>query len=282
MQRRKLLLALGALTLAPLASAATLAETLAKASRKGRFRPSSADTLDEAEALFSAILAAAPRERIEAQATALGMRWRQREDGTQLLVEAPGERHGRGLYAFRPQAPLRRVLQMPHAFKDLHTRRIGLELFAGGGFQAACWNTVPRWRKRMGRRLDSDLAHHPASWFTPFTRALAARPERLTVIQLHGFDAARRNSPLAVVLSNGTRRPDAALRRLARCIESEIDRPVALYPLQADFLGGTTNAQLAALRGRQRFVHVEMDRRLREQLRRDPAALARCLTGDVT
>ena len=52
---------------------------------------------------------------------------------------------------------------------------------------------------------------------------------------------------------------------------------VALFPTDIGRLGGTTNVQARAslARGAAEFVHIEMSRALREQLRRDPAARER-------
>lgn len=282
MHRRDFLIAAGALLLASGARAADLAAALAQASGRARFAPPDGAEMDAAEALFALILREAPDGQIAAAARAAGMRWRALDDRLTLLDELPSRRRGRGFYAFRRPMAGRPVLQMPHAFKDLRTREIGLAMFAGGDFDAAAWNTVPRRQSLDGRELESDLAHLPASWLSAFTRAIGAGHAARSVIQLHGFDSRRRGLALAAILSNGSRRPDPALRALATCLEEVVGRPVALFPEQVALLGGTRNAQLAALAGRQRFVHVEMDRALREALAGTPALLARfsgCLAG---
>lgn len=275
MRRRSFLSALGGFALSAAARADELAALLAQASRPARFAAPDAAELADAQALFADILGTGDAQRIAARANALGMHWARLDAAIEVLAERSGEQRGRGLYAFRRGARAAVVLQMPHAFKDLRTREIGLALFAGGDFEAAAWNTLPRWRQQGGERTSHDLAHLPASWFTAFSRAIAEARTPRRVVQLHGFDAAGRDTPLAAIVSNATHRPEPALRALAGCMERATGRPVAVFPEQTRLLGGTRNAQAAVLLGHQRFIHIEMDRALREALTGDAALLSR-------
>lgn len=278
--RRRELLALLALAAAAPRLGAGLDQDLAEASRAGRFRAADAGELAAAATLFRVILTDAPAPHIAAEAARLEMRWAEAGDDGWILSEAPEARFGRGFYAFRQAAPPRRVLQIPHAFKDLRTREIGLALYRAGGFDAIAWNTVPRWREVGGERSDADLAHRADGWFSAHATALAGAGGRLALIQLHGFDAARRDSPFAAIVSNGTHTPEPALSALADCLARLAGRPAAVFPRDTGLLGAITNVQARQLAGRQRFVHIEMDRALRESLATVPARLeefAQCL-----
>jgi hypothetical protein len=206
-----------------------------------------------------------------------------------VIREAAGQRTGKGLYVLRQGAgrPTPVLLQAPHRFTDLDTGRIVARLLEEGGFLAAAWNTVPRWYEDGGVRIDADLAHVEVSHFNAFTRAFAKVHGRSRVIQIHGFERARRRSgagaQAGVIVSSGTGRPGSASAEVARCLEGALTpERVLLYPVDVKELGGTTNANAAALRELKfdGFVHIEVARELRIRLRDDEEArktFARCL-----
>lgn len=260
------------------AHAPDLPALLGEASREGRFRLPDAGELLMAERLFEAILAGRPDIDIVPLAGALGMHWSEVPANTALRVlhEASDRREGRGLFAFNRGAERGNVLQVPHSFRDLRTREIGLALFDEGAFRAAAWNTVPRSASGASLKSPADMAHQPASYFSAFTRALARSMQSLRVLQLHGFDATRRKGAAAAIISNGSRFSDDALRGFARCLERRSGFRSAVFPDEINELGGTRNAQAAIVSRRvgQRFIHLEMDRDLRERLVTDAAVRA--------
>lgn len=271
------------------AHAPDLPALLGEASREGRFRLPDAGELLLAERLFEAILSGRPDDDIVPLAGALGMHWSKVAANTavHVLHEAPDRREGRGLFAFHRSARGGNVLQIPHSFKDLRTREIGLALFDEGAFLAAAWNTVPRSAPGASLKSPADMAHQPASYFSAFTRALTRAVHPLRVLQLHGFDASRRKGGAAAIVSNGSRFSDDALRDFARCLERRSGLQSAVFPDEVNELGGTRNAQAAIVSRRtgQRFIHLEMDRNLRERLVTDAAVRAKliaCLNENGT
>ena len=209
-------------------------------------------------------------------------------------TEEPGRRGGGGAYVVRVGAsagtPV--ILQAPHAFHDLGTERVALALlFAGRGWPRALFvNTVHRYLGPDGRRhrqaaSPADPCHSPQHLLAVATAAALDVLPRAEVVQLHGFgDEAEEQvdepgaSQPAVIVSGGravvaTPRSQVVAERLRAALGVE----VAVFPIDTGRLGATTNVQGRAVlaRGAADFIHVEMARPLREQLRRDPAARER-------
>ena len=94
------------------------------------------------------------------------------------------------------------------------------------------------------------------------------------MLQLHGFDAESRgvDGP-SVVLSDATRSPAQWVEAAADCLGEALARRTALYPRDANELGGTSNAQAKLLRalGSRSFLHLELSLELRAELAREPA-----------
>jgi len=206
-------------------------------------------------------------------------------------VEEAGRRGGGGAYVVRLGAPAGPpvILQAPHGFHDLGTERIALELLlAGRAWPRALFvNTVHRYLGPDGLRRrqaasPADPCHSPQHLFAVATAAALDVLPRAEVVQLHGFgdeddDEAGGPQPEAIVSGGrataATPRSQAVARRLREALGVE----VALFPVDIDRLGATTNVQGRAIlaRGAADFVHIEMSRALRDQLRRDPAARER-------
>jgi len=215
-------------------------------------------------------------------------------DGQRYLaaIEEEGRRLGGGAYVVRVGASAARpvILQAPHAFHDLGTERIALDLmFAGRTWPRALFvNTVHRYLGPDGQRRrqpasPADPCHSPQHLFAVATAAALDVLPRPEVVQLHGFGDDSEDSedgaaqPQAIVsggrATSATPRSQAVAQRLRGALGVE----VALFPIEIARLGGTTNVQGRAIlaRGAAEFVHIEMSRTLREQLRRDPAARER-------
>ena len=221
-------------------------------------------------------------------------------------IEEAGRRGGGGAYVVRvgastgtagtagtpgtPGTPV--ILQAPHAFHDLGTERIGLELlFAGQLWPRALFvNTVHRYLGVDGLRRrqpasPADPCHSPQHLFAVATAAALDVLPRAEVVQLHGFgddseehdDEPGASHPEAIV--SGGRAVTATPRSqvVADRLRAALGVEVALFPVDIARLGATTNVQGRAIlaRGGAEFVHIEMSRTLRDQLRRDPAARER-------
>jgi hypothetical protein len=209
-------------------------------------------------------------------------------------TEEAGRRGGGGAYVVRVGAstgtPV--ILQAPHAFHDLGTERIALELlFAGEAWPRALFvNTVHRYLGPDGTRRrqaasPADPCHSPHHLFAVATAAALDVLPRAEVVQLHGFgddpDETEAEAGVAQpeMIVSGGRAALATPRSqvVADRLRAELGARVALFPVDISRLGATTNVQGRAIlaRGAAEFIHIEMSRTLREQLRRDPAARAR-------
>lgn len=205
------------------------------------------------------------------------------------IREAPGRIEGKGSYLLRPDSPLALVLQAPHGDTDRHTEAIAERLFLETSALAMAVNSLPRWAvDRRGR--SADLAARPDSVLLVFTIAVIARHPRAVVVQLHGFEAAKRETQTAatadLIISDGTREPSRELMALRECLTGIAPGRVLLYSTDVFELGGTRNVIGRAIRGAGtgRFLHIEMSLPFRERLLADGAmraGFARCLAGDV-
>ena len=266
------------------ARAESLADLWAAARGKENFQQPDRAELRAAEDLFRRTLDG--KEGTEA----LRQAWRElhwdylpvRDGGADLVVvrELPEHRTGRGFYAFRRGHVPAIALEAPHGTDDLHTGRIALALFGQGETAAGAWNTVPR--------AGGDLAHLPDSYFQAFTRAFAAAHPHGLIVQLHGFEAAKRTSAAGMqadaIASNGTRQPPGWLLAVGQGLRASCTDTVKVYPIDIRELGGTTNAQAQLLQGlgHDGFLHVEMSLAFRQRLREEPKLredFLKCITG---
>lgn len=247
------------------------------------YRPATAGELQQAQSAFAALLAkpgAVSRTATERWAqlgfslttvNAAGVTWT-------VVHEPPGRCRGQGLYLVRQGAAASLLLQIPHGYADRDTDDIAAGLLQTP-LRAMAFNTVPRHFTRHGKRVDSDFAHRADNLFAPLTRAFARAYPAGRVVQLHGFDPAKRDTAAgrsaAVIVSAGSARATPASTAVAACLQAWLQDPVRLYPRDVRELGATTNLQGAQLRelAHNGFVHVELSRVLREQLRK--AALSR-------
>lgn len=192
------------------------------------------------------------------------------------LADHESDPQGRGLYAYRPDGR-DLLISAPHQFRDLRTGDIAGSLFDELQLGAAAFNTAPRDLPVGNDRL-SDLGKLESTEFTLFHLVYHAHRPGARIVQLHGFAAEKRRSASAraveVIVSNGTRRPDAGTRAIVACL-SGAGLKAAIYPDDVGELGGTTNAVLAALMDAGApvgtFVHVETSRDLRDRLSVDAA-----------
>jgi hypothetical protein len=247
--------------------------------RCDNYIPATQQQLQQAEAAFASLLQAPAT--VDAPALA---HWRALGFSLQhlvaddvewlLLYQEPAQCSGQGLYLVRLGAAAELALLAPHGFFDRDT-----DVIAAGLLQApvrvVAFNTARRHYTRDGKRVDADLAHRSDSLFNALTRAFARRFPSGRVVQLHGFNAQTCTSEAgrtaAAIISAGTTTPSADSKAVAACLQSRLAGPVRLYPRDIGELGGTTNVQGRLLRaeGHAGFVHVELSRETREQLRDD-------------
>ncbi|MFI3188681.1 hypothetical protein BCS42_05260 [Crenothrix sp. D3] len=180
------------------------------------------------------------------------------------LQELPTAKNGRGFFAINTQVKNNRLLQAPHSDTDLNTGKIVSSLFLTGGFKAAQWNTV--------RREISDMAHTPDTYWQAFTKAFAEQYPDGKIIQLHGYEQTSRVTDAAVgtdiIVSAGHKSPPPWVQQTAACLKKSLSQIVALYPIDVQELGGTTNVQGQLLQrlGHQGFLHIEMTKVTRQAL----------------
>jgi len=180
-----------------------------------------------------------------------------------LVTEPVTNQAGRGFYLFRPTTPSNwpLAIQAPHPKDDLYTGYIALHLFTNSSAHALAVATVTR--------TLADMAHMDGTYFQSFTTSFAYVCPTGRVIQIHGF--APSNYPeldADVVLSAATNKPPNWLTNYAYALSNITGFIVAAYPYDTSVLGGTRNAQAAALRQfpNARFIHTEIARLAREML----------------
>ena len=247
----------------------------------GPFLVPGAQAARQAEARFAAVLGG------DLAAPPMGLALH-RVTGREELVlrEGRADCRGRGIYRLRqgPATPL--ALVAPHAQADRHTGEIVRLLFEEGDAAAAAWNSAPR-RPSEQCPGGGDPTRHATHHLTAFSLAFAATHPQGRIVQLHGFDPARRTSRAAqladIIASDGSAAPPPSLVELADCLGARLALArVLVYPLETRELGATGNRQGRALReaGHAGFVHLELSAALRQRLLAEPelrAAMLACL-----
>lgn len=235
------------------------------------YRPLDPTALAEVQTLFEAALEAPPaaepwqRYGLVFESTSSAGR-------TYLSIrESTDHPEGKGRYLLQPEGHLALVLQAPHGDTDWHTDEIAERLFFETSALAFAINTLPRWAVDREGQL-ADLAGRSDSVLLAFTLALIKRYPHALVVQLHGFEGAKRETQIAaladIIVSNGTRRPSADLMAVRDCLAHIAPGRVLAYGSDVFELGGTLNAIGRAIRGAGagRFLHIEMSLPFREAL----------------
>jgi hypothetical protein len=200
--------------------------------------------------------------------------------GTVLLRELETRMRGGGAYLLRLQTSSRTVVQAPHTFFDEGTLPLACELFQRSSALGLFVDTAHRY---LAADVDeqgehpADVAHAAASLFQAATAGLLQVARAATVVQLHGF--ATRASGRSVVLSAGVPQANEALTtQAAKLLTRVLGAGVARFPDDTRELGALKNVQGIATRAAGgRFLHVELDARLRKLLLADAALRARFL-----
>lgn len=201
--------------------------------------------------------------------------------GVVLVRELNEKRRGGGAYLIRLDAgPARVVVQTPHTFFDEGTLPLGCELFQRSSASALFIDTAHRYKAAEANENGehpADVAHSTESIFQAMTEGVLRVAPKVTIVQLHGF--AQRESGSQVVVSSGDRRGgDDLVLRVAERIGPVVGGGVKKFPEDTNELGATKNVQGAAVRSSGgRFVHVEMESRLRQALLKDAPLRGRYL-----
>jgi hypothetical protein len=266
--------------------ATTLAVLLRPVRREGDFHIPSAAETRRAEAMFADVLDHAAQGQGEiaaAQASGFGLSMQRPVMPESLaLAEPEGTCGGRGVYLLRDDIDALPVaIVAPHRGADLRTGEIAAALFAEYPFAAAAWNSAPR-RSSAGCADGGDITREPTHYLTAFSQAFARRHPQGRIVQLHGFDPARRVDRAAMeadaIVSDGSRTPSQRLLDFAACMSAAFaGRSIQVFPIDTEELGATSNAQGQALRaaGYAGFVHLELSAAFRQELQADPAERAR-------
>lgn len=271
--------------LALMALAAGLAALLYPPLRQavGIERPDRA-RFDEAQRMFAHALAGRPLSLLHDEAAAVGLvaSGTSREWQGAVLTEAADDCKGRGTYLVREDGgALPLAVTAPHRGADQHTGTLAASLFLESRAAAAAWNSAPR-NPQVDCPHALDLARERYHPFTAFALAFARRYPEGLLVQLHGFDRKNRYEAVArdasMILSNGTREPDARLLELADCLSLSLaPHSARVFPVETGELGALANAQGMALRGAgfNGFVHLELSAELRRDLVGDDTLRAR-------
>ena len=184
------------------------------------------------------------------------------------------------------------ILQAPHGFFDLGTETIALEILLSEPDwpRALFVNTVHRYLGHDGvrrKQQDSpaDPCHSNGHLLAVATGAALDAQPHAEIIQLHGFGDHDDNftgpQPAAIVSAGLPDAPTPRSRLLAARLRDALGVEVALFPVDTDRLGATTNVQGRVIhaRGGAEFLHIEMSASLRQWLRNDAAARARLVTA---
>ena len=200
------------------------------------------------------------------------------EEGGSIVLRDTRYCGGGGEYRLRKGAAVPLGVTAPHAFHDRGTGELAMQIFARSRAAVAARNTVARDGSDGCEALD--VARESQHLFTQFALGFSDRFPDGLIVQLHGFDGARRSTSRAeeasAIVSNGSPSPGPDTLDLADCLSRTLaPRAVLLYPAEANELGGEGNAQGKALReaGGARFAHIELAADLREAMLSDETLL---------
>jgi len=271
------------------AGASDIGHLISDAFKGGVYIPPEEKELRHAGEVFESLFRGILNEGVKALSRRIGLRPILTEhDGERLIIlkEEDDRKTGRGLMIFRLEDHRGFVIQVPHSFTDVHTRRIGLRLFLDTKAEAVIFNTVRRRYSDDGAIIDADMAHLRESYFTVFARAFAETHPSGYIIQIHGFSRQKRKTPQGkesdVIISSGRSTVSYITMTIYRCLKGGIGVGVSLYPYEVGELGGRKNSVVRVLdeMGFNGFVHIEMSRLMRDRLINDKSlytGFRRCL-----
>ncbi len=243
------------------------------APRDGATRLSSAE-MNSARAAFVSLLNGESPDAASLP-NRLGLIVRQVEQpfrGT-IIEERPGKARAQGVYLIKHagERPHPMLVTAPHRGADRYTGPLAAAVFAETDASAAAWNSAPR--GRADNSSGHDLAQLERHLFTAFATGFAEVHPNGKIIQLHGFDPAKRQTESGrradVILSSGSERPSPLVQSIGGCLADRLPTyDVRVFPTEVSELGALNNAQARVLHklGHDVFVHVELSLRLRAAL----------------
>ncbi|SCG63425.1 hypothetical protein GA0070560_11886 [Micromonospora halophytica] len=168
------------------------------------------------------------------------------------------------------------AIEVPHPNSDLHTEDVGLRLFRA--VPGSMLVVAGAHRRAADERADA--AHNEDGLFQVVTGRFARRD--LNQIQLHGF-ADKSLPDEDAVVSNGQRRSNAPLRRVADALEDAGFATCRAWTTRCGQLEGTTNTQAEeARRRRSIFIHLEITWAVRRDTERRAALVAALAAAGLT
>lgn len=213
---------------------------------------------------------------------------KQRQVDNQIYLSSSSLRHGE----MRIRLPIKkdnlRILQVPHAFFDLKTGEIGQQWF-----EQAPEDVRPDILMRnVEHRYEterSDLSRLSKSLFTAVVEAFLDLQMHIAIIQVHGFNDARRETVSAggadFILSNSTPIPAPYLLAVQSCLRDNNALLARVYGRDVFELGATINPVGRLIKSRKTnkasFLHIEMPSRIRTAFAEQQIGeeATRCLLG---
>lgn len=229
-------------------------------------------------------------------------RWRIGGHHYLALLEGPAIRGSAGSFVLRvgPSEGPERLLQAPHAFHDLGTGELALEIFLADptGFRGLFTNTLHRYvqddghkRKQDGENNPADVCHNEAHAFVAATMGVVRAVGAMEVVQLHGYadDHVLPDRPDAQAVVSTGAQEDATGRvaAVAAALQQSFGVTVVRYPEDVNDLGGKTNVIGRRVRKEPNvgFLHIELSSTFRQELRRRndaPTRFAAALRAEGT
>jgi hypothetical protein len=163
--------------------------------------------------------------------------------------------------------PLKVIVEVPHPRSDRHTEQLGLALFRALPRAALL---IAGAHRRAAHRT-ADVAHQPDSMFHALATHLA--DHGANQLQLHGFH----DDSLAdhdIVISAGAGTPDHRTEQIADDLTRAGLDVCRAWAHQCGSLEGHTNAQGLAAVHHHPFIHLEINRRTRDDLQHSTALVA--------
>lgn len=167
-----------------------------------------------------------------------------------------------------------RILQVPHAFFDLHTREIGTNWFESSE------DTIPRPdiimfnSEHRHETENSDMSRITLSLFTAVTEAFIEMQKSVRIIQIHAFNPNRRKSDSGadsdIILSSGTLFPNPGMLTMQSCLRDNGGLLARSYGRDVFELGATINPVGRLINGATNhqvsFLHIELSTLTRKAL----------------
>lgn len=186
---------------------------------------------------------------------------------------------GKGFYLVNLVGKKPILLEAPHRFFDLKTADITFAMIRDDGFIAAAFGSAHRYCRYEGKVLNADVAHNKKSYMLTFTQAFLRNYPHGMIVQIHGFDKAKRYTDIAAtadfVLSGGNHSISFEMENLSHCLKTKVSKATFLFPVHVHELGATTNTigQWVNKRHKDQFIHVEISRDMRRKLAANKSVL---------